>query len=179
MEQDTNAKRVANILLIEMARGASQSLSQFASWLLAGFSAAFTLIILNIESISNFIDLSAFKKAVFIFLLSMILAVLQRWLVSMLDSGFKGGDAGNKIDAAINQANAAVNYEVLLREVENASFYPGKWLVKMQFQKLQKGDLTVAGRQQFKLAQIQGFLMFFQVLFAVWSIFVFVQGIKV
>ena len=53
---DIVKKRIVSKLLIEMACGAFDLISKFASWLLAVFSAAFTLIIVNVEDFAKFYD---------------------------------------------------------------------------------------------------------------------------
>lgn len=161
-----------------MARSVSQSHANFATWLLAGFSAAFTLILVNLDVVSKFVELSSVKFAVLLFLVSLIIAVLQRWISTVLQAGFQSGDEGAKIDAHLNSNGLVVNQEVLLREIEKASFYPAKYFMKIQYDKIRAGDLTVAGRQNAKLAQIQGLLMLSQVIIAVTSIVVLVLGLN-
>ena len=179
MNEEEFTKKVANTLMLGMAKGVSESLSKFATWLLAGFSAAFTLILANLDNVTKFIQVNAIKEAVFLFLISLVIAVVQRWIFTIIQAGSLGSDEGMKIDSGLNQAGLAINKEVLLKEIEDASFYPAKYYIKKQYDKIRGGDHTVGGRQQIKLAQIQGFLMLAQVLMAVLSLVVFVNGIKV
>ena len=162
-----------------MAKAISESHSTFATWLLAGFSAAFTLILANIEEVSKFIETASIKEALFIFLYSMALAVIQKWLNTIIQGAFKGGEEGAKLDAALIQSGVQINPEILLQEIENASWYPAKFLIKRQYNKVRAGDLLVGGRQQFKLAQLQGFLLLTQMGFAIWSLVVLINGIMV
>jgi hypothetical protein len=164
--------------MIGMARAISDSITQLATWLLAGFSAAFALILANLDDVSKFVAIETIKKAVFLFLASLILAVLQRWLSTILQAGFQGGEIGEKLGAELGQNNIEVNIESVLLEVEKATFYPAKFLVIRQYKKVRTGDFTVGGRQQLKLAQVQGLLMLVQVVMAVSSLVVLVMGIN-
>lgn len=178
-EKGEFSKQIANKLMIEMARGVNESTSVFATWLLAGFSAAFGLILVNLDGILEFVEVNAVKNAFFLFLVSLLIAVIHKWLSAILQAGFRGGDEGEKVDSVLNQSGLTVNQELLLAEIERACLPPTRFLVKRQYRKLRSGDITVAGRQQLKLAQIQSFLMLGQILMAVLSIFFFIKGIKV
>lgn len=172
-------KLVANKLMIEMSRAISESMSQFAAWLLLGFSASFTLILANIATVSNFVETASIKSAVLVFLVSLLVAVVQRWIAASIMSGHKSGDAGAAIDAELNAQGIILNQSTVLSELEKASYYPAKWLIKIQFKKFREGDLTVGGRQQLKMSQIQALLMLVQVLLAAASIAILMFGLKV
>ncbi|WP_375169655.1 hypothetical protein [Marinobacter sp.] len=178
MTQEDVSHQVANQLMTEMARSLSESHSKFSGWLLAGSSAIFGLILANLDSVSKFVAIDAVKTGATYLLSSLIVAVVHRWLFSMVQAGIQGADRGAQIDEQVKVGNYTYNQETLCSEIENASFYPAKWLIRWQYRKLKNGDTTLAGRQHLKLAQIQGFCLLLQIIFAVVSISVLVLGLN-
>ncbi|MDL0433147.1 hypothetical protein QPM17_18560 [Marinobacter sp. TBZ242] len=178
MTQEDVSHHVANQLMTEMARSLSESHSKFSGWLLAGSSAIFGLILANLDSVSTFVAIDAVKSGTTYLLWSLIVAVVHRWLFSIVQAGIQGGDRGAQMDQQIRAGNYSYNQEVLCSEIENASFYPAKWIIRWQYRRLKNGDITVAGRQHLKLAQIQGFCLLLQILLAVASVAVLVSGLN-
>ena|GEM_PF-4059000 len=178
MAQEDVSQLVANRLLTEMARSLSETHSKFSAWLLAGSSAVFGLILANLDSVSKFVAIDVVKCGANLLLLSLIAAVIQRWVFSIVQAGIKGGDSGAQMDQEIRAGNFTFDQEKLFFEIEKASFYPAKWLIRWQYGKLKDGDATVSGRQQLKLAQLQGFCLLLQIFLAVASVAVLVSGLN-
>jgi hypothetical protein len=178
-QEEINSKQIANALMIAMAKSSTETNSSFASWLLAGSSAAFALVLTNIDSLSKFVDASAIKEALFLFLFSVGIAIVQKWLNSIIIAGLKGGEEGAKIDAVISQSGLIVQYELVLKAIEDAAWYPAKYFIRNQYNKLRAGDILAGGRVQLKLAQAHGFLMLAQGAIAIFSLAILISGIKV
>ncbi len=158
---------------------ATASLEKFSSWLLAGFGAAFALILSNIDSVSKLITPANIKCGVSLYLIALAAGVLQRWLASSTQaSAMASKEAetlGKNAPSTINQKNFLEN---LLLEIENVTFYPQKWLVQYQLAKVRKGDFAAPGRMQALMAQIQGYLVLAQGALAISSIFIIIMGIS-
>lgn len=65
----------------------NSSLEKFSSWMLAGFGAAFALILTNIESVSKFIEISCLKTGITLYLVALAAGVIQRYLGTSINSG--------------------------------------------------------------------------------------------
>ena len=177
-EESDFSKKVANKLMIEMARGASESISAFSAWLLAGFSVAFGLILVNLEGAMRFVEKDAIREAFFLFLMSVVMAAIQKLLSSILQAGFQGADQAERVGAGLSQSGLTIDKEVLFTEIEKACLPPIRIFVNKKYDKLRNGDVTVAGRYQLKLAQFQGFFMLAQIIMAVLSMLHFISGIS-
>lgn len=178
MTQEDVSQQVANQLMTEMARSLSESHSKFSGWLLAGSSAIFGLILANLDSVSTFVAIDAVKCGATYLLWSLIVAIVHRWLFSIVHAGIQGADRGAQMDEQVRAGNYTYNQETLCSEIENASFYPAKWVIRWQYKKLRDGGITLAGRQNLKLAQVQGFCLLLQIILAVASVAVLVSGLN-
>lgn len=161
-------------MLSLMAIAVNTSLEKFSSWMLAGFGAAFALILTNIESVSKFVDIGCLKTGITLYLVALAAGVIQRWLGASINSGTMFSNEQEQLGA---DAPEGINFENILSEVENVSFYPQKWLIRWQFNKLRAGDFAVAGKMLAKMAQIQGFLVLLQGALVISSIVVVLNGL--
>jgi len=157
-----------------MAINVTTAQETFSSWLLAGFGAAFALILSNIESVSNFISIDSIRKGVFLFLIALAAGVLQRWIGAGVRAGFFSGSNGESLGKELHEG---IDFSVVLKEVEKATFYPQRWLVAWSFKKIQDGDYAVSGRILAKMAQIQGWLVIIQAALVIYSIVVLINGV--
>lgn len=160
-KDNTQESIVAGKMLGIMAISVTTSLESFSGWLLAGSGAAFALMLTNIESVSNFILIASIKQAVFLFLIALAAGVIQRWLGASVRAGSLSSTDSEKLGQELPEG---FDLSVVLKHVEQASFYPQRWLIAWQFKKLQAGDFAVSGRVVAKMAQIQGFLVLIQAL---------------
>jgi len=162
-------------LLSATAYGVTVSLEKFSGWLLAGFGAAFTLILSNIDSISKFITTEDIKNGVVFYLIALAAGVLQRWLASSIQASAMVSKEAEELGK-----NAAGQFdpENIFSEIEKATFYPQKWLVQFQFNKVRNGDFAAPGRMQVTMTQIQGFLVLIQGILVISSIVVIIRGLS-
>lgn len=166
---------VAGKMLSIMAISVTTSLESFSGWLLAGSGVAFALMLTNIESISNFIELDSIKQAIFLFLFALGAGVLQRWLGAAVRAGALASSDSEQLGHHLPDD---FNFSSIFKQVEKATFYPQRWLVAWQFKKLEAGDFAVAGRVVAKMAQIQGFLVLLQAGLIIYSITVLIGGLN-
>jgi hypothetical protein len=160
-------------LLNLMSKSATLSLEKFSAWLLAGFGVAFTLILTNIESISKFVTIENIKFGVILYLCALGAGVLQRWLGSMVQAGTMASEESDGLGA---NAPEGIDFNNILKSVEDVTFYPQKWLIKWQFSKLRDGDYAVSGKLFARITQIQGTLVLIQATLVITSILVIING---
>jgi hypothetical protein len=158
-----------------MAINVTVTLESFSGWLLAGFGAAFALILSNIESVSNFITVGSIRRGVFLFLIALAAGVVQRWIGSSVRAGVLSGSEGEVLG---DGAHDSIDFSVILEEIKKATFYPQRWLVAWSFKKIEKGDFAFSGRMFAKMAQIQGWLVLVQAALVISSIVVVVNGLE-
>lgn len=180
-ENDENIlERVAaNKLLLLLAKHTSSSLDKFSSWLLAGFGAAFSLILINIESIANFIHLTNIRSGFFLYLLALFFGVIQKWLNAIISPSCAASVESEEIGKNLVETKENADIEFLLNEIKNSTYYPAKWLVSWQYNKVLGGDLSAPGRMLGKLSQIQSYLVLIQAFLAIYSIVIILNGVKV
>lgn len=162
-------------MLSLLSVGLTTSLEKFSGWLLAGFGAAFALILSNIEQVAKFISIDDIKIGVLLYLVALATGVLQRWV----GSGIMGGAMISKEAEELGRnADESVDFNNVLTEIERSCLYPKKWLVRYQFNKIRSGDFSVAGRMQVVMAQLQGYMVLIQGGLVISSIVVMVCGIN-
>jgi hypothetical protein len=169
----------ANKLLILMAGNASSAVDKFSSWLLTGFGVAFTLILTNIDSIVKFIPLSNIRDGILLYLFALFLGVIQKWLSSIISSGCGTSGEAEQIGKDLADSSKDIDIDFILNEIERSTYYPAKWLVSFQYNKVKNGDLSAPGRMFGKLAQIQSYLVLAQAIFVIYSITVLISGFNV
>lgn len=162
-------------LLSLVSQSVTTSLEKFSGWLLAGVGAGFALILSNIDAIREFIYIESIKLAVYIYLAALALGILQRWLAA----GINGASlvAKESEDLGRNAADS-VNFDNVLTEIERATLYPQKWLVRYQFNKVRSGDFAIAGRMQAIMAQVQGFFVLGQGILVIAAIIIMVSDLN-
>lgn len=178
-EKNILEKIAVNKLLLLMAKHTSNSLNKFSGWLIAGFGAAFALVLTNIESISTFIHITSIRNSISIFLIALFLGVIQKWLNAIINASSTVSEESEEIGKNLAETKENANTDFLLSEIKNSTFYPSKWMVSWQLNKIQRGDLSAPGRMIGKLSQIQSYLVLFQALLAIYSITIILSGFKI
>jgi hypothetical protein len=164
-------------LLTTSAAAISAVLDSFGVWLLAGFGAAISLIVVNLSSIKDYIPISNIRHAILLFLVATICALLAKYLASIISAMAINSENGRQIGNDLPPNT--VNFESILLEIETATFYPARWLVSSSFRKVRQGDFAASGRLTYKLAQIQGILLFAEVALCVAAAGVLAYGLAV
>ena len=172
-------KIAVNKTLLLLAKHISSSLEKFSGWLLAGFGAAFALVLTNIESITDFVQITSIRSGISYFLIALFLGVIQKWLSAIISSSFEASVGSEEIGKKLSESKDGADIEFILNEIKRSTLYPAKWFVTWQFNKILTGDLSAPGRMLSKLSQIQSFLIFAQALLVIYSILVILNGFKV
>jgi len=172
-----NSKIFAGKLLSATSKTIGESLATYSSWLLVGFGAALTLILANIKTITEYIDVSNIKYSVYLFLIALLIGVIQRLLFTILASSIKSGSEGERLGKEEDEQDRVVDFEVVFTEMLAAAYWPVNKLIEPQLEKIKNGDFAVAGRMQYKMAIIGSFLTLLMALLAAGSIVMLVAGV--
>lgn len=154
----------AGKLLVAMAAKLSSELSTFSGWMITAFGALLGVMLANIESVTKFIPVKALGWSVSIFLSAVALHVIQRYLASIVAGSVAAGEAAEAIPPHDN-----VDMRYVLGQLEQSTLWPTRLLVRWSNSKIANGDLAVAGRMNARLAQIQAWLVFFQLGLVLWA----------
>ena len=155
------------------AASASASIDKFSTWLIAGFGAAFALILTNIATVSSFISVDKIKCGVMLYLMALVFSVLQRLIASQIQSGVAAIKELKDVDSPKD-----LNPENLMREFERVTFYPMKWLIQYQNKRLEEKDFAANGRMQAYMVQVQSLLVIIQAGLVVFSIMALLTGLS-
>jgi hypothetical protein len=176
---ELQARVLAGQLLTLAARKSSSTLDIFSGWLLAGFGAGFALLLANLDSITKFLSLSNLKLGASLFLISAVLAVLEKLIASFVASGAGAGIEGGELGKKLAEDDVEFDRTVLFREIEKALFWPGSRFAKRAFEKAQAGDFAVTSRVFIKASQVQGVVVLGQAALSLAAAMVVVCGLAV
>jgi hypothetical protein len=149
-------------LLSLMAVRVSERLAVFSSWLVGSFAALLALLISNLETIHTFLPPACIGTSSTLFLFAVGLHVVQRYLFALVSGSYS---VGTEVEAMT--LPPSLNVEAIWEQLEKATLWPARILVKRTIKKMRVGDLAAGGRLNATLAQIQGFLVLTQMVFVV------------
>jgi hypothetical protein len=176
---ETQANILAGQLLIVATQKVSSSFDTFSGWLAAGFGAALALFIANLESISKFATLSSIKSASLLFLVSAVLAVIDKLLASFIAAGTAAAIEGAALGRDIAERQVQIDVTTFFAETEKALFWPASLFARRAFTKAQAGDFAGPGRMYTKVAQLQAFAVIIQAGLSLAAAVIIVRGLAV
>jgi hypothetical protein len=176
---DIQAKILAGRLLTLGARHSSEALDQFSSWLLGGFGAASALLIVNVENVSKHLAIGSLRSAVWLFLIMLLLGAFSKLLASILRAAGGAAAESESMGRDLADDEVEVNFKTVFRETEKATLPPMRMLVASSLRKVEGGDFAASGRLYAKLAQIQSFIVFVEVVLAAAAALVLACGLAV
>jgi hypothetical protein len=141
-----DSKMLASKLLSVSSKSIIDSLASYSSWLLVGFGVALTLIVSNINAVTEHISICNIKFSIYLFLISLLLGVMQRLIFAVLSSSIISGVEGGKLGEEAQKNSQEIDFEVVFSEMLNAAYWPVNKLIEPQLEKLRQGDFAVAGR---------------------------------
>lgn len=176
---ETQANIFAGQLLIVATQKVSSSFDTFSGWLAAGFGAALALFIANLDSISKFASMGSIKCASLLFLVSAVLAVINKLLASFIAAGTTAAIEGAALGKDLAERQVQIDITTLFAETEKALFWPGSWFARRAFAKAQSGDFAGPGRMYTKAAQLQALAVIIQAVLSLAAAVSIVRGLAV
>lgn len=174
--ENVREKVLVNSLLFAAVGKGSAIIDSFSNWLLAGFAAAITFLLGNLQAVSEYVSKSSVQYCAYLFFGVLVLGILEKILATIVGSASAGAAAGREIAADNFKQDIELDPAVIFRESEKAILRPMRWFVSRSFKKAQAGDLTAAARSFTLVAQIQGFFVALQVLVVLRAVYVIAKG---
>ena len=173
--QDIQAVVLAGRVMTHMASKMSNRFDSFSTWLLAGFGAGITLLLDKHDEVSA-VPLSTIKFGVTLFLFSAILVVAGKYLSIIVGAATDSAEFTTK---ELNdhfkkqrESNLPLAFDLAIfnKELVIAMLPTHRWLVVLAIKKVSNGDFSQVGKMLMWLAQMQGILLFAEVVLFLWSI---------
>jgi hypothetical protein len=160
-------------VLMAMAVCTSAGLSKFSGWMLVGYAAILGALLANLDSTAKFLASDTLSKLAILFSGVVFLNLLQRYSAAVVSSS---AEVGKKVLEHPIPQN--IDIRVFLAELENATLWPARLMVRRSNRKLLAGDLTAGGRLLATFAQVEAWLVFAQVLVSVAATLVLACGLR-
>ena len=173
-----NERMAAQHALLAATRRVSGALPTFSKWLLAGFGAAFTLIVANIDTISKFVGVSHIRFGLLLFLVSLCLAIVSTYLGTIVNAAIAAQEDGEALGQRIIESEQPFNLELFTSEYERGLFPPMRWVAHSAMAKAKSGDVVAGARMIAKLSQVQALLVVAQGILAVFAAGALAVGLK-
>ena len=160
-------------VLTAMGARVSSELVAFSGWLLIGFAAILGVLFSNLDAVTTFVAPQALSTVVKLFVLAVVCNVLQRYSAAVVAASVAGG---KEIEAY--PAPATLDLRSFLTQVESATLWPMRYMVRRSNLKILQGDLAVGGRLISKLAQVEAWLVFVQLIAVVAATWVLANALR-
>jgi hypothetical protein len=173
-----NEQIAAHQTLLAGARRVNATLPTFSTWLMAGFGAAFTLALVNIETVSKFIEITHIRFGLVLFLVSLVLAVLGTYLGTIVTVALAAQEDGEMIGKKISESKQKFDLSMFAREYERGLFPLIRWVAHSAMKKAMYGDVVAGARMTAKLSQLQTLMVVAQGVLAVVAAGAVAVGLK-
>lgn len=160
-------------VLIAMAECTSAGLSKFSGWMLVGYAAILGALLANLDSAENFLASNTLSRLAILFSAVVFLNLLQRYSAAVVSSS---AEVGKKVREEPIPQN--MDIVVFLAELERATLWPARLLVRRSNRKILAGDLAAGGRLLSTFAQVEAWFVFAQVLVSVAATLVLACGLR-
>lgn len=177
-EPPLNEKTAAQQTLLAATRRVGEALPAFSTWLLGGLGAAFTLVVANIEKVSQFIEITHIRFGLIIFLVSLGVAVLTTYISTIVKVALAAQEDGEAIGKRIIASAGSFDVSVFMSEYERGLLPPIRWIARSAMNKAKGGDIVAAARMIAKLSQVQALLVAGQSILALVAVGGLAFGIK-
>lgn len=109
-------------MLMYMTAGKSSSvIDKFLTWLLAGAGATFGLVIGNLDKLSEYLAVSAVKTGAVLFLIGAILAVVEKYIASVVIGSAEAVEAASKFSSETYDKFPDLRMDVFQAEFESVT----------------------------------------------------------
>lgn len=174
-----NEHDAASQSLVAAAREVNKSLRSFSEWLIAGVGVAFSLLIANVEKVSQFICASYVRTALLLLLVGLVISVMARLLSAMVSASLGSFKVGNALAKKITDSGRPFDVNVFITEFERGLFPYQRWLTKKSLTKAKAGDSVASARMIAKLSQVQAMLVLAEALLVIVAAGVLVAGLRI
>ena len=171
-------RAVAQRALIAGARSVNATLPLFSVWLSAGCGAAFVLVLVNIGTVLKFVSSSSIRWGFALFLASLALAVISRYLSTIIGTALTAINEGEAIAGTIQQPNQEFDAAKFAIEYERGLWPPARWFARASIKKATNGDIVAGARMVAKFSQFHGYVVFLQSVVAIAAVGVFAFGLR-
>ncbi|MFC7302264.1 hypothetical protein [Cognatiluteimonas weifangensis] len=169
----------AGRILSSGAQKLSLTVDKFSSWLLAGFGAAFGLLIANFSSLSEHLSASSLKVGASFFLVAATFAALQKLLAAFVLASTTAAEDGRNFGAELASSDIPLDVESMYSQVNRGLFWPLNRFNEHITQIAKAGDYAVIGRHHAKASQLQVALVIAQSALSIVSAAYVVGGIAI
>jgi hypothetical protein len=141
-------------VLMAMAECTSSGLSKFSGWMLVGYAGILGALLANLDSSSKFLAADTLSRLAILFSGAVFLNLLQRYSAAVVSSS---AEVGKKVREQPIPQN--IDIVVFLAELEHATLWPARLMVRRSNRKLLAGDLAAGGRLLSMFAQVEAWLV--------------------
>lgn len=160
-------------VLLAMAECTSAGLSKFSGWVLVGYAAILGALLANLDSAAKFLAPDTLSRLALLFSVVVLLNLFQRYSAAVVSAST---EVGKKVkEQPIPQS---MNIVLFLTELEHATLWPARLMVRRSNRKLLAGDIAAGGRLLSTFAQVEAWLVFAQVLVSVAATLVLACGLR-
>lgn len=170
--------RAASKMLLTGASIATSGMSLLSAWLTVGLSAAFSLIIANLDVVATFVELGRIRTALLIFLVGLLVAGIAQLLGIMVRAGVDANTEGEKVGREMKPMSDSFDIEEFVAEYKKGLFWPYRSIAQWSIGRAQAGDLAAQARFLAKLSQAQAILVLAQMVLSGLSVITFVLAIS-
>jgi hypothetical protein len=174
-----NTSLAASRILSIGAQRISASLDTFSGWLLAGFGAAFGLMLANLQSATQLISLGSLKSGAAMFLVAAAFGASQKLVAVYVLSSVAAAEDGKNLGKELAENPVPLDVSEMYKQVNEGLLWPWSTIGRQITQKAQSGDYAVSGRIHARASQIQSYIVAVQATLSIWSAVIVVSGIAI
>lgn len=171
-------KTLASRLMSVGAGATTDSLTRFSGWVLAGFGAALTTLLANLDKLSKYLSTAALVDGIKIFLCAVAVAVVSRLLAAVIGASVAASEVGHQMGRELGEAVEDFDMKVFVDESLRGLFPPWRWLFGKHLIRGVAGDLAIAGRMHSKLSQVHSILVLCELALCIWAGYVIACGLS-
>jgi len=153
--------------------GAAGELAKFSGWLMTALGAALTFFVANHSSVTEIIDISHIRFALFVFSASMLFGLIAQWLTVPVRAGL-----GFSTEA-LQLRTQELDPSAFVRAFASLLIFPYKCLFLCRAASAKETDALSPIRSPARLSQYQALLIILQYLCAIAVVVTVALGVKV
>ena len=173
-----HARSAARQALISTTRRVGDSLPAFSTWLLAGFGVGFSLLVANIDKVTQFIDIRFIRFGLLVFLLSLVIAVAATYLSAIVKASLAAQEDAEVMSKQLIESGRGFDVATFVTEFQRGLLPHIRGLSRRSFEKALAGDSLAGARMIAKISQIQALLVAAQSLLAIVAVASIAFGLK-